>query len=373
MSTYAVMIDGDAEFTQFIAVMKATSDPSVDGNWSNVGANINVGGINKARKIKSLWVFEDGSDLHVATQSDDGKVAYHVFDPGTDAWTTSDENVVTNNPPGGNHACSIALRSDGDRIIAYAGNDGGDDAIFYARNEASSWTTNVQVDGAATTDDYTGVVIVRGLSDRMHFFYKNDTDNDALHRSLSSANSLDTADQTVDATAATGQNLLFSPGVSYVSGATKVRAVYLDFGNKSSIVELDSGADPSFATQVNITDDGTIVNGQLLLCLAVDGTTIHLLYSESNTGDIFHDENDDDGGWGTDDEEKDAVTCNRISCNVYTRGSKVLAYLYLDVATVKYDERTLIPAGTITPPIGSAVLTGAGGIMDLGLIVPTEV
>lgn len=348
--------------------MKATSDPSVDGNWADVDFSLT------GEPVVSMWCFEDGGDIHIATQGAGGIVRYHVFDPGTDTFTTKNEVVVTNNPLAGFEAVSIAVRSDGDVIIGYAGDDAGDAAIFYAREEGSGWTTNVQVDGAATTDDYTGVVIVLGVSNRMHFFYRNDTDNDALHRSLSSANSLDTADQVIDATP-NAINFVFAHGVSYVSGATKVRVPYLDSVQTASLAELDSGADPSIATSTGVSDTNVAVENNVspVMCCAVDGTVLHLLFSQSSDEDIFHDSNADDAGWQTDDEEKDAVTCNRISCNIYTRGSLVLAYLYLDDTTVKYDERSLTAPGNVTPPVGSAVLTGTGSIMDFGLIVPTEV
>jgi len=365
MATYAIMLSSDFKL---IVAMKATSDPTVDGNWASVGE------VSVNNPIKSMWTFEDGSDIHVATQEDSGDVRYHVFDPGTDTWTTKSEFVVTNNPNDpAVHACSIALRSDGDVIILYGGIDGADDAIYYARREGTTWTTDQQVDGAASTNDYISAVIVLGVSDRVHFFYKNDNLLDILHRSLSSSNVLDTADQTVDDSTG-GSNFRLSRGVSYISGATKVRIAYKDSGNDVAIGELDSGADPTIATSTGVSDSAVLsINGQAIFCLANDGTTLHLLYSQDTDKDIFHDENADDAGWGTDDEEKDAVTANRISCNVYTRGSLVLAYLYLDGTTSKYAERSLAVVGDITPPVGSAILAGIGPIMDFGIIVPTEI
>jgi len=332
-----------------IVAMKATSDPAVDGNWADVDFSLT------GELVVSMWCFEDSGDIHIATQGAGGIVRYHVFDPGTDTFTTKNEVVVTNAPLAGVEACSIAVRSDGDVIIGYAGQDGGDGAIFYAREEGAGWTTNVQVDGAASTNDYSGIVIVLGLSDRMHFFYFNDTLDDFLHRSLSSTNVLDTADQVIDATGAFGLKLPHNHGVSYVSGATKVRVPYGDFNARISIAKFDSGADPTITTDAGVTAAGTsAINGNTIICLSVDGATLHLLWSDSATLDIFHDENDDDGGWGTDTEEKDAVTCNRISCNVYTRGSLVLAYLYLDIATVKYAERSLAAATAIRDMIGGS-------------------
>ena len=58
--------------------------------------------------------------------------------------------------------------------------------------------------------------------------------------------------------------------------------------------------------------------------------------------DIFTDSNNDRGGWGTDVEELDGITCNLITSNVYTRaGVVVLAYVYDDGGTIKYNEKFL--------------------------------
>ncbi len=338
MATYAVMIDPD--FQQFVTVVKATADPSVDANWSNVGTNIQLGSIEDLNFIKSLWVVEDGSDLHVATQTSDGRVAYHVFDPGTDAWTTSDEFVSAAGGVPANLACSIALRSDGDVIVGYAADDGAEDEIWYSRKEGT-WTRDTFLGNGGAGDNYNGVVIVRGASDRMHFFYKSDTDGDLLHRSLSSANSLDTVNQSVDTSVATF-NFLCGPGVSYVSGATKVRVPYKDSDNGTSVAELDSGADPTITTDTNVGENVVVtVDGYSLHCLAIDGTTIHLVYA-SGLNNVHHDSNADDAGWGTDE---DIITNNTatigISCNVYTRGAKVLAFLFDDNGTIKYCEYPL--------------------------------
>jgi len=322
-----------------LVAMKATSDPTVDGNWASVGGMI------KIQTIESLWAFEDGGDIHVATQNDGGEVRYHVFDPGTDTWTTQNEFVVKSAPsPTSTIACSIALRSDGDVIIGYGGDIAGDQAVFYARREGTTWTTDVQVDGATGSNDYRTPVLVLGASDRIHFFYKDSTANDLFHRSLSSTNVLDTADQTVDLTPISTTHT-HRHGVSYVSGATKVRIPYVDADGTVSVGKLDSGADPTISTDTAVSGSQDVekdLNGTAALCMSVDGTILHILYSDDTDQDIFHNHNSDDSGWGTDDEEVDAVTANRISCNVYTRSSiKRLAFLYLDATTVKYAERDL--------------------------------
>ncbi len=130
-----------------------------------------------------------------------------------------------------------------------------------------------------------------------------------------------------------------SAGISYNDGGTqKIRFPYRDTNEQTSNAEFDSADDPGAFTQnANVSDNDTFTT---VFVLAVEGTNEHLLYSERISQDLFHDEND-----GTDTELLDAVTINAISSNVYTREcSTVLAYLYDDAGTVKYNELVLIEA-----------------------------
>ena len=54
--------------------------------------------------------------------------------------------------------------------------------------------------------------------------------------------------------------------------------------------------------------------------------------------DIYSDKQADGGSWGTDTEEQDAVTANRISAGVYDRSGNKLGYVWLDGTTTSYDE-----------------------------------
>jgi len=370
MATYTIGLNSG---TQIVA-MKATADPTVDGNWANVGGHINVG--SAFGNIQSMWVVEDGGDLHVVTQQSlgttSGRVAYHVFDPGTDTWTTRNEEVIiTTLDAAGIAAVSIALRSDGDVIIGYAEVVAGAEHIHYARKEGGSWATGFVVDGAAPAEHYNGVVVVLGASDRVHFFYSNRSDDDFLHRSLSSANSLDTADQSVDASVNTVLFQMGGKAVAYVSGATKIRATYLDATNKVSMVELDSGADPTINTTADISaNDYALGDANPQMCLAVDGTTIHLLYIDT-TNDIFHVA--DVEGSPSENEIEDAVTAQGLSCNIYDRSGIKLAYLWNNNGTLTYDEVDIAGAETRQPLVGSGTLSGIQPIKGFGIVVPTEI
>ncbi len=80
-----------ADFEELI-MMKATQASPSDSQWSVAGDKLTLapGRSRETTRDKIVVVssVEDGSDIHVVTQQESGRVAYHVFDPGTDAWMT---------------------------------------------------------------------------------------------------------------------------------------------------------------------------------------------------------------------------------------------------------------------------------------------
>jgi hypothetical protein len=95
----------------------------------------------------------------------------------------------------------------------------------------------------------------------------------------------------------------------------------------------------------------------MIAAFAADGTTLHAVFSANVANkDTYHNENADDGGWGTDDQPfsatLDTANINHVSATVYTRaGTKRLAVVVLDGTTVRYDEHPLsAPATSLVSP-----------------------
>lgn len=314
--------------------------------------------------IISMWVHQEGTDLHVATQEQNtSRVAYSLFDMSSDTWdgTIVNEEVVVPSPASGVMGVSISVRSDGDVIILYQGsqdNVHGSDRhrVDYARREGGSWTTGIAVDNGGAVDWFLGNV-VRGSSDRMHFFFTDDTNNDAYQRTLTSANSLETFPSAGDSDVDPADHC-FGRSVSYDDGGTqRVRAPYRDVSQQISLAEFDSADAPgAFTVNADVTtNDVSILVGTIIACMAVNGVDEHILFSESATRDLFHNK---DGG--TDEEILDAVSVFRISCNIYDRSGTKLAYLYNDNNTIKYNE----------VDIGVAALPGEEDVFFPGLGEP---
>jgi hypothetical protein len=349
---YGVLTDS----TQYqLVMMKATSAPATDGSWSNVDGSILVSqedvnrDDNHAGIIKSIWTFEDGDDLHVATQQTGGRVAYHKFDKATETWTTRDEFVDdagilssgTRYEPT-YPACSIAVRSNGEKVVGYGACRALSPtflAIACRLYKAGAWGGRIDVAEAASTS-YTGVVIVLGASSRRHFFFKDDTNDDAYQRCLRSNDVFETMPSAFDTAVNTNPSFLFGNG--FLNGTT-VKCPYGDTvgGNFASYAEFTSADTPTVSINSAVTDQGGYwPGGDYLVTTALDGTDEYLIYGSSD-GDIWLDKNDT-----TDTEKQPNVSCTRLSANVYAdgAGATYLCYFWLDSTTEKYSEQAITPS-----------------------------
>jgi hypothetical protein len=344
MAQYVVGLDSSLKR---LFVWKTTGDPTTLTNWSAQDT-----GITYNSEIKSIWAVLDGTDIHVSAQiavafdgtSGKGYLAYSVFDTTTDTWSILREEVddgYNNNIPG-HLACSIGLRSDGDVIILYTATSTANGSVNYARRESGVWTNNQIVRTVGTAG-----VLVMGASDRAHFFYTEGSQTDLYHRALNSANALQT-EADVDASVSGSIFHHTGRGISYVdNGNTVVKAPYIASDESITGIRFNSADVPTIATDTAASDnDAEDINSSVVACMAVDGTDTWLLYSGGGVSgvdqDLYTDMQSDGGSWGTDTEEQDAITMNRLSAGKYTRSATdYIGYVWLDGTTTSYDEITL--------------------------------
>ncbi len=337
------------DFLKIFAMKTTVANPS-DTDWSNQDGSITLAG---SSAVKSLWVVEDGSDLHVATQQNNGRVAYHVFDPGTDTWTISDEQVAT---PGdidfdvapANPAVSLALRSDGDVVLVAAYNNISNEVFRVFTREAGSWTNRGMA--SITSTDSTGCVVVGpGSSDDIAWHFHRNLDTRL--RGISSINVI-TGTFGIDATFDTAL-FITGPGINIGDDAYWP---YIDASDKISVAKADL-TDLSINSMIsNISDN--IVEGNsvtvipfIVACLALNGITPILLYADDATQDLWK---DGDASVGeTDTEELDAVTVNRVSCK---KGINDLLVFYNDAGTTKFLLISLATGTVINVPLQSYTL-----------------
>ena len=349
------VVGRDTSTTSLIRAFKAT-DPT--SSFSNVGTDFNL---TSSHSLETLVAIQSGDNIHVATTDSSAgslTILYHVFSMSSDSWTTTNESILGSTSVVNSSALSmlgISIRSDGDVIVTHNGSTdkimGTDyDRAKYSRRESGSWTSDVDLGDVSASVNYYASGVVIGGSDRMHFFFVDDTNNDMYQRTLNSSNSLETLPSAFDTTVSTTELALMQLGVSYDSGGTiKVRYPISDAtASVANSAKLDSNTDTPTVTQDTGITGATAVNtgAYFRLTFTADGTTLWHSFQAADH-DLYTQSNADDAGWDAPVEfYDDAGALSGHRANIYTRGStKVLAFVMTAGSSIKYHEKTL-SAGT---------------------------
>ena len=331
--------------------------------------------------------------IHIAWIENGGQsLKYVQFSTSTDTFGTV-ETVETLTSSPAYSWCSMALRSDGDVILAYSGQTdkvmGGDkERVDYARREGGTWTAGLALDAAG--DIHYGnpnCVLSANGNDDTHVVWQvtTNTANDPPTawqnleaRTIDSANNLSTAltGQTGDTNShLLGHNNL----VSFTfSSLNRIAGGGVDSISDARIgihgFEDGNGDLTSLSSIATTSGYAGFANGEVgIASTARDPGTggIYRVFSGGTTGNDadqdIHLEDDTDASpignnYSNQQELQDAVTCDFISAEVYTRGSAtVVAYLYDDNGFQKYNEYQLAgPLGAsgspnVTGPTASGV------------------
>jgi hypothetical protein len=317
----------------YLDVWKAT-DPT--SSWTRQGYDSDN---EVASYTPPLWCCQEGDVIHIAFAgfladvAELGGLAYTSFDMSNDTWgATTEVDAAADLTTA---SCSIAVRSDGDIIILYNGaRDSGYARVDYAYYNGS-WTSGVAVDNGGATTHWYGSVIVKGDSDRMHFFFKNGSGNSGYQRCLRSNEVMESFPESAFDSSVNINSYICSPGVSYHDGTNQlVRCPYRDStSNDLALVEFTSGDTPSPTTNTGVSDEAVqVANQGNLACMAVVAEDEYLLYVSSVDDDLRYDKND-----GT-DTDLIVSTVNRVSCNGIERDGPKVGYVYDDNGTTKYNE-----------------------------------
>ena len=348
-----------------LRAFKAT-DPT--SSFANAGTDVDVE--LSTGTLDALAAYQVGDDIHVATMSNTlaglFNIKYHIFSMASDTWTTSNESVKALYDDGpGIAAIGIALRSDGDVIVLYQGptvaNMGSDRArVYYARREAAVWTVDIAVDNGGATNWMPGGVVT-GSSDRMHFFFKDDTADDAYQRTLTSANALETFPASFDTAIFGATDSIVTRGASYVSGAnTVIRFPYFDSAaNTTSAAQANSADAPTMSVSADITGASLANTAANYASFAANGTTLWHAYNEAGSTDIFTQSNADGAGWSV-PASFYTGTVAQVYTNVYTRGGDIVLGIVFSETDPKYHEKVLAAGGNNLSAAAVAVLTGSG-------------
>lgn len=281
-----------------IGVYKSTDNGAA---WSQVAT---VTGIPPgAQTFHTLATTVDSGDIHVITSAAGGEIKYHIFDPGTDTFTLSQEIVSPDILVGStNRVVGVVVRSDGSVVCLYRTTSTPFVIKYAIRN--GSWTNDLAISADDDVDSLHTAAIVLGASDRVHFFWHNHTDGTIYHRTLNSADVLQT------------EQLVTSPGTGPVdidnysagrytkSGGVRIGYFYETSARKLSVIHADSADAPSWTQDSDITDE-QIPDGlsqhRLLAGLVGDDTNEQFILAFQRSDlSVFFSLRPDGGSWGPD-------------------------------------------------------------------------
>ncbi len=315
------------------------------------------------------------ADIHCFTQQSNGRVAYSVYDPGTDTWLVANELVGEIDTPSNfdiapdDPGVSGTIRANGDVIVVWNGIQTASvtDSIFWARKVGGSWTrADFAVSG---TRENVGVAVGPDSTGRIYIIATNSTATILLH-TIKTDNTID-GDHSITTSSDTA-TLRIIPG--FVENDDKSYVGYIDGDNDITVAIWDPADSPSFSQDTGVFDDTVFGHGAtsppyVAACLAVDGNTGQIVQARSSDQDMYHNSEPSDFGFtaGAETEVLDAVTVNRVSCRV---GTSDLLVIYDDGGVTKYLTVSLVAGVDITVPLKTFALAvqlpavGTGALVD---------
>jgi hypothetical protein len=277
---------------------------------------------------------------------------YQTFNMSSDTFVTAETIASGFNPQTSGsanvYAGSVAIRVSGSvPVVLFNGarvaNMGNSYSQVYHsfRIGEASWTAAAQVSAGGQVN-FTQPEAVLGTSDRVHFIYRNLSNDRVTQRALSSGNSL----QTVGEVAGVSCVGPYS-AVSYDNGGT-IKVVCLGGNDPIVVLAFDSADNPTEATG----DTSIMSNPSIPTACFVDGTDVWALLANSSDSDLYVAKSTDNGA--TFGSATNAMTATvaaagtnlSVDGNIFTRGSSVvIPYVVNDNGTLKYNEyvvRTIV-------------------------------
>ena len=144
---YIPMVDQSANY---LVMMGTTEATPIDTDWDLQDTATFLGGIECVYGAE-----DDDGDFHFVTMQTSGRIAYHVFDPGTDAWTIKNETIeivggdsLYDGVPS-NFACAITTRAQpGDVVVFWRVENASSEEVMGSQRSGGSWTNFTTTRGA---------------------------------------------------------------------------------------------------------------------------------------------------------------------------------------------------------------------------------
>lgn len=314
-------------------------------------------------------------------------VTFHSFrmsdDASPDTWNIKDQEIEGAYTPHTSQNGSLEVRSDGTFVAFYVDAAAPDRIRYRIRSTGGTWGAQNTVDSEASTN-FTCVKTVKGASDTIHIFYKDDTNGIIYYRTLSSADALSgrTSIATGIAFSGTPDNVPILPQPSYWNdGDEKILLVYQKAEQGALFSKLLTNGTPGTEEQASDNTVDTDAGGSgpggsggsdtpdASLCLDTSDNVSYLIYSRVSDGNIYravYTPSAGSGSWGTDSLQLTTIDAQFISAKVVTHsGGKVVGFFYDDrsaggTGQIWYDEEVLqAAAGGGNPPVGFGLRGGS--------------
>lgn len=321
-------------------------------------------------------VNKDINIIHQGSGVED--VVFHRFRPSDhptdpDTWEITDEVITASVDADDQHA-AIQHRSD-NTIVGFYRKVVTNEGVYYKiRSSGGSWGSEVELDTEASID-FTAVTVCKGASDKIHIFYKDNTNGYIYHKSLNISDTL-SARELVHNDAGIGNTPMKNviPPVYWDdAGDEKIMFAFQDDSDAYiyTVTIINDGT-PSSVTQAS---DNTCIDSEggakmPLATLAVDSNDdVYLHYADLTSEDLYRDKNSNDGGWGTDVEEIDGLSLDWLRSTSFTHNAgngsaEVIGYVYDNGSAgftgyIYYDEYE-VPLSGVTINCQTATFAIAG-------------
>jgi len=319
-----------------------TADPTTD-TWVRQAA---AGPVHAGTSVEGFSCTQAGDVIHIIAWSN-ASYEYYTFNMATDLWAIDESMEAPTNAPTFMWA-SIAVRSDGDVVVAYAGDTdqvmgGKKERVDYNVRTGGTWGGAQALDAAGDIH-YGNPNCVLGTNDFVHCIWQRRTNiadppsawDNTQGRTISPIT--DNASTVDDNTASSGQAVLgIQHIISYDDVGTQ-RIIVPAFRESTTSMQtargIEDGSDNLLldATRINTTHTGgsvfTVGEANPVTFAELDGD-IYGLYSGGGAGgvdqDLWYIKSTDDGStWTLPVEELDGVTVNSVSASIYSKGTRLV-------------------------------------------------
>ncbi len=311
-----------AETDNVLMVVKSSDDGD---SWREMdGANRPV-----ADDLEGLGSDLLGDTIHILHQTSD-HVWYHAFSisdhPSTpDSWVVRDE-LVASPPQPPTQVASIAARSDGSLVCVYGG---AEKIRFNIRSAAGQWGKETIID-EDIAPNLSGPMVVNGADSTVHLAYTG-ADGTGYVRSIQPDGSM-TPRQLITSDLGTTEYDVGSilPLVFVPETHTVVVIYRIEDG---TLWERRKTGDGPLSDPVQITDrlvaQNPVDSDQTAADAIADGATVHVLFVEEDTGNIFHTRSDG-SEWSTPEAIAIDVQTQWIRGTLLTNanGARVYGYVF---------------------------------------------